>query len=405
MSKCKICNSKTRTIISFGEMPIANGFISNPSLKEYFFNLSVVFCPNCFMVQLDEVPKAEIMFNPNYAFISSTSKVMEEHFRKVAEEIITLINDKDDPFVVELGSNDGIMLRHIKEVNIKHLGVEPAVNVAKIAEDQGIAVLRDFFDENVSREIVKKHSQADVIFSANSLLSIEKLNSTFKGFVNLLAEDGVLIFEDPYIYDIVKLTSFDQMYDEHIYLFSGLSVSELGARHSLQLVDMKHQDVHGGSMRYYLKKGKRHAVSARVKDFISKEKEANLDKIEGYLNFRDRVNKICTDLKTTLLRLKEQGYRIAGYGATSKSTTLFNYAGIGPEIIEYITDNTPTKIDKYTPGMHIPVKDREHFLNNPPPYTLLLAWNHQKEIFNKENEYRKKGGKFITYFPKVTIIT
>lgn len=404
MTKCKICNIKTKQIISFGKMPISNAFVKKVHKNEFVYPLSVVFCPSCYMVQLGQVPKPEVMFNPNYAFFSTTSKVMEEHFKEVAQEIIALTKRKKDPFVVELGSNDGIMLRHIKKAKINHLGVEPAANVAKIAEEQGINVLKDFFDEKVSQKIIKKYFHADIIFTANSLLSIEELNSTFRGFANLLSEDGILIFEDPYIYDVAKLASFDQIYDEHIFFFSGLSVGELGARHSLQLVDMKHQDVHGGSMRYYLKKKKKNnKVSKRVKYFISREKRARLNKVEGYENFKDRVNKICVDLKNTLTKLKKQGHRIAAYGATSKSTTLLTYAGIGPKLIEYITDNTPTKIDKFTPGTHIPVKSREYFLKNPPSYALLLAWNHKKEIIAKEKKYHKKGGKFVTYFPKVTI--
>ena len=401
--RCKICDSKTQTIISLGKMPVSNAFTKNPNKKEYTFTLSVVFCPKCYMVQLGEVPKPEVMFNPNYAFFSMTSRIMGEHFKDVADEIINRLKGSKDTFVVELGSNDGIMLQHIKKAHIKHLGVEPAENVAKIAKKQGISVLQKFFDDKVAREIEIKHGRADVIFSANSLLSIEELNRTFEGFALLLKDNGVLMFEDPYMYDIVTLTSFDQIYDEHIFFFSGHSVKELGAFHGLQLVDMKHQNVHGGSMRYYLKKGSNNKIGTHVKKYIDLEKKAKLNTIKGYLQFRDKVNKICTDLKKTLLKLKKHGYAIGGYGATSKSTTLFNYASIGPELIDYITDTTPTKIGTFTPGVHIPVKDREHFLQNKPPYTLLLAWNHQKEIFEKEKDYRKNGGKFITYFPNIKI--
>lgn len=404
MTKCKICDHETQTILPLGMMPISNAFVKNPDKNEYRFDLSVVFCPICFMVQLGTVPDAAVMFNPNYAFFSMTSVVMQEHFKEVATEILEIIKDKKNPFVVELGSNDGVMLRHIHSASVKHLGVEPAQNVAEAAEKQGISVLKKFFGNKVSQEIVKQHGKADAIFTANSLLSIENLNDTFEGFAKLLADDGVLIFEDPYVYDIVKLVSFDQIYDEHIFFFSGLSVSELGKRHGLQLVNMKHQDVHGGSMRYYLKKGDNNEISPNVDNFINKEKELQLNTVEGYKHLRDGVNKICDDLKETLTRLKKEGHKIAAYGATSKSTTLFNYSGIGPELIDYITDNTPTKIDHFTPGVHIPVYDRDHFLKDNPPYTLLLAWNHQKEIFEKEKEYREKGGKFITYFPEVKIV-
>ena len=203
--------------------------------------------------------------------------------------------------------------------------------------------------------------------------------------------------------EIIKNTSFDQIYDEHVYYFSGLSISELARRHDMQLVDMVYQEVHGGSMRYYIRKKRSDIVSSQVKQYMSQERDFDLHKIEGYLHFKDNVNRVCQDLKKTLVEIKSKGRRIVGYGATSKSTTLLNYAQIGPDIIDYISDITPTKINKYTPGTHIPVKSHEVFASESHPYTLLLAWNHKEEIFKKEREYREKGGKFIIYFPEVAI--
>ena len=403
MNKCKICNSQTNSIISFGKTPIANGFIKKVADYEFLYHLYVVFCPNCLMIQLGETVEPEILFNENYAFISSTSSAMALHFEKLAEEIIQRVSSKKSPFVVELGSNDGIMLKHIAAKGIKHLGIEPSDNVADLAEQIGVQVFRKFFNKETATEIIKKYGQADVISASNTMCHIEGLNSVFEGVRILLKKDGVLHFEEPYIYDIVKKSSFDQIYDEHVYYFSGLSVSNLGKKHGLQLVDMKHQDVHGGSMRYYLKKGNSNQVSERVKKFIVQEKNLDLDKLKGYLKFKDNVNKICKDLNKTLLKIKQKGYCIAAYGATSKSTTLLNYAKIGPKMIDYISDITPTKIGKFSPGMHIPIKPYDVFVNDQPPYTLLLAWNHRKEIFEKEKEYRQKGGKFILYFPKVVI--
>jgi methylation protein EvaC len=188
-----------------------------------------------------------------------------------------------------------------------------------------------------------------------------------------------------------------------VYYFSGLAVSQLAERHGLQLVDMAPQEVHGGSMRYYLKKGKDNLVEENVSFFLSQEKALNLHVTDGYLMFRDRVNRICSDFKETLLKIKGKGKKIAAYGATSKSTTLLIYSKVGPDLIDYVSDTTPTKIGKYTPGTHIPVKSHEHFLRDAPPYTVLLAWNHKREIFKKERAYRENGGRFITFFPEVTI--
>lgn len=403
MRKCRICHQKTQLIMHFGKMPIANGFISDPTDKEFFFNLSLVFCPKCFMVQLGETVRPEMMFNDNYQFFSSTSSVMALHFEKQANHIMKIVSRKESPFIVELGSNDGIMLQHLTKNKIGHLGIEPAGNVAAIAEKKGVNVLKEFFTQETAIKILKKYGEADIICGSNVTCHIENLNSVAEGVKVLLKGDGIWFFEDPYIYDIIKKSSFDQIYDEHVYYFSGYSVANLARYHGMQLVDMRYQDVHGGSMRYYLKKGNKNKIAQRMKKYLSREHSINLEKLDGYLRFKSNVDKICNDLKRALLKIKKDGKRIVGYAATSKSTTLLNYAKIGPDIINYISDITPTKIGKYTPGTHISIRSHDFFIKDKPPYVLLLAWNHKKEIFQKEQEYRKKGGKFIIYFPKVVI--
>lgn len=403
MLKCKVCDSKTHTIISFGQMPIANGFLQNPSTKEFVFTLQAVFCPQCYMVQLEETVPPKKMFHDHYQFFSSTSKGMQEHFEDQAKHIKRLIKNKKKPFVVEIGSNDGIMIKHIATAGIKHLGIEPSKNVAEVSKKFGINVLSQFFNQKTVYEILRKYGKADIICGSNVVCHIENINSVFKGVHELLSEDGIFFFEEPYIYDILKNNSFDQIYDEHVYYYSGLSVASLAQRHALQLVDMKHQEVHGGSMRYYLKKGDKNKISNAVRKYINREKKLKLHTINGYLNFKEKVDKICSDLKALLIKLKSQGNVIAGYAATSKSTTLLNYACIGPDLIKYISDTTPTKIGLFTPGMHIPIKSYKYFSKNWPQYTVLFAYNHKKEIMAKEKEYRKNGGKFITYFPKVAI--
>jgi len=402
MSKCKICGFDLQPVMDLGKMPIANGFISKIGEKEFFYDLIVGFCPKCFMVQLINTVPAEKMFNADYHFISSTSSAMALHFKEIAEEIVKKISFKKSPFIVELGCNDGIMLEHIAKNKISHLGIEPSKNVADLARKKGIEVTEEFFNRGTAQKIVQKYGQADIICGSNVMCHIENINSVFEGVNVLLKDDGVLFFEDPYLLDIAKKSSFDQIYDEHVYYFSGLSILELAKKHNLFLVDMIHQDVHGGSMRYYIQKNKS-LNPKNAEDWINQEKSFNLHQASGYLEFKHNVDKICKDLNELLGSIKREGGRIVGYGATSKSTTLLNYAGIGPEFIDYISDITPTKINRYTPGTHIPIKSHEIFASDNQRHTLLFAWNHKDEIFKKEQDYRAKGGKFITYFPRVVV--
>lgn len=403
MSQCKVCNTATTKVIDFGKMPIANGFIKDKNTDEFFFDMSVVFCSKCLMVQLDETVPPEAMFNDDYQFLSSTSQAMAVHFKNITDEILMRTKGEKDPFIVELGCNDGIMLKHIAQKNIRHLGVEPSGNVAELARKNSVNVTEEFFNKKTAAAIVKQYGKADIIGGSNVFCHIEDINSVFEGISVLIKDNGILYFEDPYLLDIIKKSSFDQIYDEHVYYYSGLSVINLANRHGLQLVDMRHQEVHGGSMRYYIKKGKGHSVSENVTKFIQQEKELKLDRMDGYIAFKDRVNKICKDLKSTLQNIKKDGNRIAAYGATSKSTTLLNYAHIGPDLIDYISDTTPNKVNKFSPGTHIPIKPYDTFRRDDIRYTLLLAWNHKKEIFEKEKEYRQQGRKFITYFPEVMV--
>ncbi len=404
MTRCLVCESPAEPFMDFGRMPISNRFLRADEFDdEFFYDLSVVFCPSCYMVQLGDRVAPEMMFNEDYAYFSSISTAMAQHFEALAEEISATVADKPSPLVVELGCNDGIMLQHIARREIRHVGIEPSANVAAAARKKGITVSEKFFGLDSAREIERSLGQADVICGANVMCHIEEINSVMAGVAALLRDDGLLFFEDPYLLDIIRQTSFDQIYDEHVFYFSALSVSELARRHGLQLVDVRAQPVHGGSMRYYIKKGTDTDVSIRVDECLAAERQRGLHRSSDYSRFRDDVNRVSSDLKRALQELVARGETVVGYGATSKSTTLQNYAGIGPDLIAYITDTTPTKIGRFTPGTHIPIRSHARFRTDRPPYALLLAWNHRREILDKEEDYRRQGGKFITFFPELKI--
>lgn len=407
MKTCLICKNKIEKFIDFGKQPIANGFLSVEEFKdEYYFHMEVGFCPNCKMVQLLEQPDKEQMFHENYAFFSSTSNYMKEHFKKFADSIVELQQLKSDSFVVEIGCNDGIMIENFLKKGINHLGVEPSKNVAKVAISKGINVTTEFFDLKMAENTVSKCGKADAILSANVMCHIPYMHSIFDGVERLLKDDGIFAFEDPYIGDIVQKASFDQIYDEHTFLFSVISVSYLAQMHNLEVIDVAPQVTHGGSMRYTLAHKNKKTVHASVQKQIEIEKQLGLDKIATYKKFTNKVLIVKNELMTLLNKLKSENKKVVAYGATSKSTTVTNFFGITSEHVKCIYDTTPTKHNKFSPGAHIPVIPYDQLKQTvPPDYVLLFAWNHAKEIMEKEEEFITKHGiKWILYVPDVEVI-
>ena len=393
--------------MSFGRMPIANGFLTAEQVAdEYFFELAPAFCNKCGMFQLVEQPQPDKMFHDQYAFYSSTSRYMQIHFNAFAKAVMQdILSGRRDPFVVELGSNDGIMLRHFHDRGIRHLGVEPSVNVADVARGSGIRTISAFFNLKLAEDIVAEHGHADAILAANVMCHIPDLRGIAAGVQRLLKADGVLIFEDPYLGDMIAKTSYDQIYDEHVFIFSATSIKRAFAPQGLELVDVAPQTTHGGSMRYTLApKGSRPA-SPRVQAQLEQERSQGLDKAETYLRFRQNCEVSRASLMQTLGSFRVQGRRVVGYGATSKSTTVTNYCGITPEHIEFISDTTPIKQGKLSPGAHIPVRAYEEFMRRYPDYALLFAWNHAAEIRDKEKAFIAAGGKWIVYVPEVKVFS
>ena len=374
------------------------------TMKNFISELQVAFCPDCGMVQLSEQVEPEKMFHENYAFFSSTSARMATHFKQLADFLIEGYMKTLNPFVVEIGSNDGILLQHFANAGFRHLGIEPSCNVAQEAINKGIQTVCRFFDESVAREILAEQGQADVFLGANVMCHISHLHSVFAGIKILLKPNGLLIFEDPYLGDIVEKTSYDQIYDEHVFYFSVKSISYLVEQHGLEVVDVIPQGVHGGSMRYMVcHKGAR-TISRAVAKWLAKEKVLGLDLPETYHSLHQAIEQSRNDLMRLLHDLKQKNKRVVGYGATSKSTTVTNYCGITPELVEFISDTTPIKQGQFSPGAHIPVRPYEEFMTNYPDYALLFAWNHVAEILAKEQNFRRAGGKWLVYVPRVEVL-
>jgi len=402
-SACLICASPIAPFISFGRMPIANGFLTEAQFAdEPFFDLSVAFCDACKMVQLTELVDPHKMFHENYAFFSSTSTRMATHFQALAADITARLGP--DPFVVEIGSNDGILLRHFAGAGVRHLGIEPSANVAAVARANGIRTLGEFFSRALAERIISEHGHADVFVGANVMCHIPTLHDVVSGIERLLKPSGVLIFEDPYLGDIIERTSYDQIYDEHAFYFSVTALDRLFERHQMEIVDVQPQETHGGSMRYIVSKRGAYQPTAAIAAQRSKEAALGLDRAATYDLFRERVERSRDALMAVLERLRREGKRVVGYGATSKSTTVTNYCGITPQHVEFISDTTPVKQGKFSPGAHIPIRPRADFAATYPEIALLFAWNHAAEIRANERAFTAAGGQWLVYVPEVAIL-
>lgn len=405
MKGCLICKAAIEPFINFGNMPLGNGFLLFEQFgDEYHFPMQVGFCPRCGMVQLLEQPDRERMFHENYAFFSSTSRYMALHFKAFADYVMENYLPQNDPFVVEMGSNDGIMLQNFAASGLRHLGIEPSKNVAQVAIDKGINTVTEFFGPDLARRIVSENGPADAFLATNVMCHIPYIHSIVEGISILLKPNGIVMFEDPYLGDVIEKTSYDQIYDEHTFLFSVASISYLFEQYALEVIDIEPQTTHGGSMRYVIAHQGARPVSPNVATQREKERELGLHLPATYQRFRQNCENSRDLLMALLKEIKAQGKRVVGYGATSKSTTITNYCGITPDLVEFISDTTPIKQGKYSPGAHIPVRPYEEFVQNYPDYALLFAWNHAHEIMEKEKAFRAAGGQWIVYVPRVAVL-
>lgn len=390
--------------MSFGRMPIANAFLKPCQFdSEYFYELATASCAACGTFQIIDQPDPTQMFHEAYAFFTRTSRRMVAHFADYAQWVQTKFLDGRDPLVVEIGCNDGAMLENFAKRGMRHLGIEPSANVAAEAARHSIRTEVAFFNAETARRVRDQEGPADAIIAANVICHIPDINEVGRGVAHLLANNGVFVFEEPYLGAMIEKGSYDQIYDEHVFIFSAGSVRNAFRPHGLELVDVLPQATHGGSMRYVLaRKGTRAAMPA-VEKAIARERELGLERAETYDRFRSRCEGSREALVDLIRGLHADGRRVVGYGATSKSTTVLNYCGLGPQDIEFISDTTPVKQNKYTPGTHIPVVRYETFLERYPDYAVLFAWNHEAEILEKENGYAAAGGKWIKFVPDVSI--
>jgi len=390
-------------IIDFGKMPVANAFLLPGEFKdEYFYDMVLGFDTETKAIGLINKVSAEKMFHENYAFFSSTSKGMQKHFRETAEKLLPYAGSG---LVVEMGSNDGIMLEAWKDLGVAALGVEPSKNVADVSRAKGHQVLNKFMSSQVADEILAM-GEVSLVYGANVSCHVENLEAYFSSVAKLIGKKGIFVFEDPYFMDIVEKTSYDQVYDEHIWYFTISFVNNMLAPLGLHVFDCEHVGVHGGELRMYVGHVDTHPVKSSVAPWLAKE--VNLEEKIETLHTNIKKSKI--GLLDILNNLKKEGKTICGFGATSKATTIFNYCGIGPDLIPFVTDNTPQKQGKYYPGVHIPVVSQDLFelgksdKSKMLDYAFLGAWNHSTEINKFQSWYAENGGHWVTHVPVPRII-
>lgn len=404
---CRSCGSSNiKSILSLGIVPLANALVSDEDKdkQENQYPLDLVFCSECSLVQITETVDPEILFR-NYYYFSSFSETMLQHSKKLVEKLVKEQNLSENDFVIEIASNDGYLLQYFKPYEIPILGIEPAENLAKIAEEKGIPTLCKFFNSETATELRKENKSADVIIGNNVLAHVAGLNDFVEGIRIILKEDGIGIFEFPYVRDMIDKNEFDTIYHEHLCYYSLTSVSNLFKNHGLIIVDVERIAIHGGSLRITLMHEQNHnKVSQNVKLLFREEEKLGIPLIPYYLNFADQVKHLGVELKKLLSKLKTDGKTIAGYGAAAKGAILTNYLDIGNDIIDFVADRNPHKQGLFMPGKKIPIVSPEHILEKQPDYLLIFAWNFAKEIMKQQNVYHKKGGKFIIPIPNLELV-
>ncbi|MBI3597360.1 MAG: class I SAM-dependent methyltransferase [Nitrospirae bacterium] len=391
--------------LDLGEMPLANAFFrpEQAGQKEEPFHLAVAYCPNCHLVQLTDLVPPEKLFG-EYLYFSSYSDAFLAHAKAMAQSLTERFQLGPESRVIEIASNDGYLLQYFQQRGIPVLGVEPAKNIAAVAESRGIPTLNRFFGPDVVRGIQEGFGPADLVIGNNVLAHVPTVNEFLQAVGPCLKQTGTAVFEFPYVKELLDRTEFDTIYHEHVFYYSLTAMRILAQRAGLELHDVTRQPVHGGSLRVFLQHKGMSAVSSNVTDLLAEEKAAGLTGLDRYTAFSRDVAVLRDDLVHLLRDLKAAGKRLAAYGAAAKGSTLLNYCGIGPETLDFVVDRSPYKQGRYMPGERLPIHAPERLLEVMPDYVLLLAWNFADEIMAQQQAYYRKGGKFIIPVPKPKIV-
>lgn len=398
---CRSCGAlEVETVLSLGATPLANSLVAPERLDEpeLTYPLDLAFCAACSLVQITETVPPDVLFR-DYVYFSSYSDTMIRHATELADELLAERGLGPESLVVEAASNDGYLLGVYRSRGVRVLGIEPARNVAAAAEERGIPTVAEFLDTALAERLAGEGTRADIFHAHNVLAHVAGLNDFVRAIATLLADDGIAVIEVPYVKDMLDRCEFDTIYHEHLCYFSVTALDVLVRRHGLSLVDVQRVPIHGGSLRLRVMHERAATPASSVPGLLAAEEAWGVRETEPYRAFAARVRELEGELVGLLGGLRSRGARIAAYGAAAKGSTLLNVFGIGRDTIEFVVDRSVQKQGKYMPGVKIPIEAPERLLDLMPDYVVLLAWNLAHEVVAQQDEYRRKGGRFIVPLP------
>lgn len=404
---CRHCSTPLVNVFcDLQTCPPSNAMVKAEQLNypETYFPLKVYSCDKCWLVQVDELEKAEAIFNEEYTYFSSFSTSWLAHAKQYTDEMVNRFGFNQNSLVVEIASNDGYLLQYFKEKGIPALGVEPTANTAKVAIEKGIETIIDFFGSGLAEDKLK--GKADLILGNNVLAHVPDINDFVHGVKIALSTTGVNTFEFPHLCQLVEFKQFDTIYHEHFSYLSLTAIKSIFAQQGLEVFDVQEIPTHGGSLRIFTKhkEDTSKIVEASVALLLQKEKNLGVNTLEYYQNFQTKVDRIKYDFTNFLIEQKRSGKKVIGYGAAAKGNTLLNYCGTkGNDLINFVVDASPYKQNRYLPGSRIPVVSKENIEAFKPDYIIIFPWNLKTEIAEQLSYTKEWGAKFVVFIPELTI--